>query len=89
LYRFVQESINNIIKHANAKAVSISIEKGSNTITVAINDNGKGFDTNAAQKLNSLGLKTLKERIRILNGKLVIKSKPNKGTSIIAKFPVK
>jgi signal transduction histidine kinase len=89
LYRFVQESINNIIKHADAKAVSISIEKVSNTIIVSINDNGKGFDTNDGQKLNSLGLKTLKERIRILNGKLIIKSKQNKGTSIIAKFPVK
>ena len=89
LYRFVQECINNIIKHADAKAVSISIEKVSNTINVVINDNGNGFDTNDAQKRNSLGLKTLKERIRILNGKLIIKSKLSHGTSIIAKFPVK
>ena len=89
LYRFVQESINNIIKHADAKAVSISIEEVSNTINVVINDNGNGFDTNDAQKRNSLGLKTLKERIRILNGKLIIKSKLSHGTSIIAKFPVK
>ncbi|NNC46509.1 MAG: sensor histidine kinase, partial [Winogradskyella sp.] len=88
LYRFVQESLNNIIKHANAKAVLVSIEKTSNLVTITINDNGQGFDTNDAQKLNSLGLKTLKERIRILNGKLIIKSKPNNGTSIIAKFPV-
>ncbi len=86
LYRFIQECLNNILKHAEAKALSITIEKEKDTILVLIKDNGKGFDVGASKNKNSLGLKTLEERIRILNGELNIESIPTQGTTTKAKI---
>ncbi|MBT8237107.1 MAG: sensor histidine kinase, partial [Croceitalea sp.] len=87
-YRFIQECLNNIIKHADAKAVSISIKKHADKIVTTITDNGKGFNVLNAKAKNSLGLKTLYERIHILNGDLNIDSQINKGTKITATFPI-
>jgi len=88
-YRFIQECINNILKHANAKALSVNVTKHQNTIEIAIKDNGKGFDVITEEKKNSLGLKTMYERIRILKGELTIDSKSNSGTTIMAVIPIK
>ncbi|WP_161804639.1 ATP-binding protein [Lacinutrix himadriensis] len=88
-YRFIQECINNVLKHAEAKALSVSVIKEQNTITITIEDNGKGFHLTHAKIKNSLGLKTIYERIRILKGELTIDSNPKKGTIITAQIPVK
>ena len=88
-YRFIQECLSNTIKHANAKALSISLKNFSNQAKIIIKDNGKGFDTTLEQTKNSLGLKTLNERIRILGGELNFDSKPNRGTIITAIIPIK
>ncbi|WP_296385420.1 ATP-binding protein [Winogradskyella sp.] len=82
LYRCIQEILNNIIKHAQATSVSVKIEKVMNAIDISISDNGIGFDAKTKRNQNSLGLKTIAERIRILHGQLQIKSQPNKGTTI-------
>jgi len=90
LYRFIQESINNIVKHAQARAVSVDVLRTeNNTIEFRIEDNGIGFDLKDKQKQNSLGLKTLKERILILKGTFEIQSTPNKGTQLKATIPLK
>jgi len=88
LYRFIQECINNILKHAEAKAFSITIEKEKDGILVQVKDNGKGFNLATAKSKNSLGLKTLEERIKIINGELFIDSKLGKGTITKAKIHV-
>jgi len=88
-YRFIQECIHNCLKHAQAKALSVGVLNTSETIEISIQDNGKGFDAINAQKQHSLGLKTMYERIRILDGELNIDSKPNQGTLIVAKIPLK
>lgn len=88
-YRFIQESLTNIIKHAEATSVSIIIQKKKKLVHIKIEDNGKGFDVAHKIKLNSLGLTTLSERIRILNGTLTIDSKPKKGTTLLAEIPIK
>lgn len=88
-YRLIQECFTNIIKHAKAKSVTVSIKKEDNAIRTLISDNGQGFDVNDSKKKNSLGLKTIFERIRIMNGNLSIDSKPNNGTSFIFSIPVK
>ncbi len=87
-YRFIQECINNCLKHAEAKAISIAVNKDNDDIVIVIQDNGKGFDITNAKKKNSLGLKTIYERIRILKGELTIDSKPNQGTIITVKIPL-
>lgn len=86
LYRFIQESLSNVIKHSNAKAVSVTITKNLNQIEAIISDNGKGF--NSAVVKNSLGLKTMAERIKMLKGTLSIKSRVDQGTTLIAQIPV-
>ena len=87
-YRFIQECLTNIMKHAEAKTVSLSIKKDNKSITTILEDNGKGFDKNAKQSQNSLGLKTIAERISMFKGKFSIESKAGKGTKIFALIPI-
>ncbi|WP_296314529.1 sensor histidine kinase, partial [Winogradskyella sp. UBA3174] len=88
-YRLIQECLTNIVKHAKAKAVTVSIKKQEGLIVTVISDNGKGFDVNDSKKKNSLGLKTIFERIKILEGKLSIDSEINTGTNFILTIPIK
>ena len=89
IYRFVQESLQNIMKHSEAKTVMIYVKKRSETVVLNIADNGKGFNVAEKEKQHSIGLKTLSERIRILGGALSIKSSVGSGTRIIAEIPWK
>ncbi|NER17676.1 ATP-binding protein [Spongiivirga citrea] len=87
-YRFIQESVNNVLKHANAKTIIVNIVKQQKNIEVLIKDNGRGFQTTKEVLQNSLGLKTMAERVRILKGHLSIQSKKEVGTTILVKIPV-
>ncbi|MCH7397579.1 sensor histidine kinase [Belliella sp. DSM 107340] len=81
IYRIVQESFNNIIKHAKASAVRVMLTKKEKEILLTIQDNGIGFDF--SEKYNdfkSLGLKTLKERTATLGGSMKVDSEMQKGT---------
>lgn len=91
LFRVVQEGVQNIIKHANATCVSITLEIGSENIMAVIKDNGAGFDAEEymkAPKPNSYGIVGMKERLEILGGQFSIRSKPGEGTEIIALLPL-
>lgn len=83
LYRMLQEVLQNGVKHANAKAVSVEVLKNGNQITMTINDNGRGFNyKEVATTGKSLGLKSIQERCKIINGMLEVHSAINKGTTI-------
>jgi len=86
-YRFMQESVTNILKHAEATSVEIKIKKLPQRINVKIKDNGIGFDPIQARRKQSLGLKTIAERIRILGGTISVNSKPGQGTTIQTEIP--
>lgn len=88
-YRLIQECLTNIVKHAKAKSVTVNIKKEGTQIVSLISDNGKGFDVNDSEKKNSLGLKTIFERIKIMNGNLSIDSRLNNGTSFLFSIPIK
>ena len=89
LYRIIQEVLNNMVKHADAKAASIIIEKKKDTIETTITDNGKGFEHAEIVKTSaSLGMKTLLERAKILHSKIDIKSQINQGTTVSLIIPV-
>ena len=89
LYRIIQESLNNIVKHANAKATFVNIEKVKKQILVEIKDNGNGFDFSKNTKHGAhFGMKTLKERAKIIRSKLDIVSKHNQGTVIKLIIPI-
>jgi len=90
IYRIVQESLNNVLKHANATAVKVVIEKENKSMYLLIQDNGIGFDfSERYNDFNSLGLKTLKERTRFLSGIMKINSQTNIGTKLEFKIPFK
>ncbi|MBX7172362.1 MAG: hypothetical protein K1X72_15455 [Pyrinomonadaceae bacterium] len=84
IYRIVQESLNNVIKHADATVVSVKIKRNEDNILIRIKDNGKGFDS--ANIKSGLGLVGLKERSQLLNGELLIDSKIGAGTTIKVKI---
>lgn len=89
IYRIVQESLNNVLKHANAEASKVSVKKLTNTILISIQDNGVGFDfSEKYQDAKSLGLKTILERTRFLNGQMKVQSKKNSGTTLVFQFPI-
>lgn len=89
IYRIVQESLSNIIKHAHASAGRILIKKFAKNITISIKDNGAGFDfTEKYTDSKSLGLKTLLERTKFLKGQMKVTSKKEEGTTLEFHFPL-
>lgn len=89
IYRIVQESLSNIIKHAKAEAAKITITKSKKYVTIAIRDSGIGFNFPETYKdPKSLGLKTLWERIRFLQGEMKVVSKKNNGTLLEFQIPI-
>lgn len=88
LYRVIQESVNNVIKHANATQLDITLLSDATEITLAIEDNGKGFDTNDQQKFIGIGLKNMDSRIALLKGSFELSSTMGKGTIIVIHIPL-
>jgi signal transduction histidine kinase len=88
IYRIIQECINNVEKHSSAKACILTVERKNDHFLFQIKDNGKGFDlTENSQLLNSLGMKTLRERAQIIGAQLIIDSTAGKGTTVNLKVP--
>lgn len=89
IYRIIQESLSNILKHAQAEAGKVSVKKFSSNIMISIRDNGIGFDFAEKYKdVKSLGLKTLLERTRFLKGQMKVTSKKDTGTVLEFQFPI-
>ncbi|MCB0456539.1 MAG: ATP-binding protein [Flavobacteriaceae bacterium] len=89
IFRIIQEALNNIIKHANAEASKVTLKRNSNTVFLEVKDNGIGFDfSEKYQDMKSLGLKTLLERTKFLNGQMKVTSKKNLGTTLEFNFPI-
>lgn len=86
LFRLVQESLQNAVKHAEAYLIEVKLEIGKEFITMVIKDDGKGFDS-TIKRDKSFGLIGMRERVEILNGKIEITSKLKKGTSVFIRIP--
>jgi two-component system NarL family sensor kinase len=89
LYRVLQECVNNVLKHAKATQIDISLIKDESTISLTIEDNGAGFDTGAATANPGMGLKNMQNRINFLKGRIEFYSKPGDGTLVSVYIPVK
>ena len=81
LYRIVQEAINNIDKHANAKNVEVSTIDTGESLTVTIVDDGRGFDMKEISA-TSMGLNIMRERAQQIGAIVEVESKPGTGTRI-------
>lgn len=86
--RIVAESLTNIRRHAQATAVSVSCIVEAGTLSLTIQDNGRGFDPDLVPKQGHYGLRGLRERARILQAALQIQSSPGSGTLISLKMPL-
>ena len=86
LYRIVQEALTNIVKHAQANAVSIVLARKAGAVTALIEDDGRGFNHDGSGE--GLGLLGMGERLALLGGKLKVESSPGAGTTIVAKVPL-
>jgi signal transduction histidine kinase len=85
IYRILQESMQNIYKHAEAKDVKIDILREKDEINIYIVDDGKGFDTSKSKK--GIGLKNMNSRVEDVNGKILFSSELEKGTTVQVKIP--
>src|SRR5229473_1952674 len=91
LYRIVQESLNNAVKHAKARNIWIRAWRENQVLHCSIRDDGEGFDTHRAQGTpgrKGLGLIAMQERVSAIGGTLRIQSGPGQGTEISLKLPL-
>ncbi|HRO43540.1 MAG TPA: sensor histidine kinase [Flavipsychrobacter sp.] len=87
LYRIVQECVNNVIKHAGATQLDISLIKEENEISLTIEDNGKGFDTSDKSKFEGIGIKNIQSRVDYLKGTVEWDAAPGKGSVVMVHVP--
>ncbi|WP_430898569.1 MULTISPECIES: tetratricopeptide repeat-containing sensor histidine kinase [unclassified Paraflavitalea] len=87
LYRVIQECVNNVIKHAQANHLDISLIKDRDGISATIEDNGKGFDTSKTDVFEGIGLKNIRTRVEFLKGEVDFNSEPGKGTLVAIHIP--
>ena len=88
LYRIIQEGLQNIAKHASATAASINLHGISGGIRLLIQDKGIGFDLKKAKQNAGIGLSSMRERVRHVNGTIAVESNPGKGTEIQIFIPL-
>lgn len=92
IYRIVQEALRNVWKHSNATSVGVHLNFGEQNTTIAISDNGRGFEVGGSLELlerGKLGLMGMEERAHLLGGHLEIISTPSQGTTVILSIPDK
>jgi PAS domain S-box-containing protein len=87
LFRVLQEALHNAAKHSGVKHVKIALTENSGEIHLLIRDLGKGFDLEATKHGRGLGLTSMRERVRLVNGMIEIRSKPMDGTTIHVRVP--
>lgn len=87
IYRIVQEALTNVAKHAQARNVSVSLNRVNDVIVVHIKDDGKGFDVSKTA-LTGFGITGMKDRAFMAGGSLLVDSSPGKGTMITCELPI-
>jgi signal transduction histidine kinase len=90
LYRIVQEALTNVAKHSGAGSVEVRLRRRSNTVTVTVADDGRGFDLRDVTRTEGagLGLFGMRERLALVGGTVAIESTPGQGTTITARVPL-
>lgn len=87
-YHMVQQAVNNVLKHAEARQIIIQLRKVENQVQIEIEDDGKGFNPSKVAIAKTGGLQNLKNQTEYLKGNLTIVSEPGKGTSLYIEFPL-
>ncbi|CAN5748264.1 hypothetical protein BH11PSE12_BH11PSE12_07650 [soil metagenome] len=88
IFRIIQESLTNVIRHASATEVQIIFEGDTSVLRFSISDNGKGFTQDDMHKSSSFGLVGMRERIKAMDGDFSITSQPGEGTRLEVQIPL-
>jgi signal transduction histidine kinase len=88
LFRVLQEALQNAIKHSRSRHFEVSLSGGSSGVELTMRDSGIGFDPEDATRGSGLGLISIRERLKLVNGKLFIDSQSQRGTTILARVPL-
>jgi signal transduction histidine kinase len=89
LFRVLQEALHNSVKHSGVKRIKVQLAEHSNEVHLTVSDLGAGFDIEAAKQHGGLGLTSMQERVRLLNGTIEIQSRPMGGTAVRVRVPFK
>lgn len=89
LFRILQESLTNVVRHANASQIVIHLKNSINEFILYIEDDGVGFDEKQSVQTKTLGLLGMKERTLMMKGEFLIESKPNNGTRVEVRVPLR
>lgn len=87
-FRIIQEALTNVVRHAKATRVDVSVRRAGGSIVLGVGDNGVGFSPDTLSGLRSLGLVGMRERALACGGTLMVQGKPGAGTAIVATIPV-
>ena len=88
LFRVLQEALHNAAKHSGVKRIEVQLREDSGEIHLVISDLGRGFDLDTAVQGQGLGLTSMQERVRLVNGTIEIQSKPMGGTTVHVRVPL-
>jgi len=88
LFRVLQEALQNAVKHSGVRHFDVELRDTSNELQLTVRDLGSGFDVGQAMKSRGLGLISMAERVKLVEGRLSIDSQPQRGTTIRASVPL-
>ena len=87
LFRVLQEALQNAVHHSAAARFAVSLESTPKVLTLTVRDGGCGFNPESVPQDRGLGLTSMRERLKLVSGELVIDSKPDSGTTVVARVP--
>lgn len=88
LFRITQESLQNVTRHSGARNAQVVLKRSSQGVHLRVSDTGCGFDMHSSQTKNGLGFISMRERLRLVGGRISIRSQPMKGTQIDVVIPI-
>jgi signal transduction histidine kinase len=89
MFRILQEALTNVVRHAHAGAVRITVRERGRMLTLAIRDNGRGITKTERASVESIGLLGMNERARLLRGRVTIAGSPGRGTTVTVRVPIR
>jgi PAS domain S-box-containing protein len=88
LFRVLQEALRNAVRHSGARRFTVSFQGTPDGFSLTVCDAGRGFDAEAASHEAGLGLTSMRERLKLVAGELLVESQPGRGTTIVARVPL-